>query len=107
MKSAIVAHFVGVPPPFHVVANIVNRLGEYEGPIVVSKYLESCFLFEFSSIRLCDWILSRSWHIHNSPMFLRRWERGIQPLDFSPRSTPEWITLKGVPQDVISVEGIS
>ncbi|CAN1289679.1 hypothetical protein LINPERPRIM_LOCUS20390 [Linum perenne] len=40
-------------------------------------------------------------------MFLRRWEKGIKPLDFSAKSTPEWITLRQVPPDVISVEGIS
>ncbi|CAN1247887.1 hypothetical protein LINPERPRIM_LOCUS6534 [Linum perenne] len=40
-------------------------------------------------------------------MFLRRWEKGIKPLDFSAKSTPEWITLRKVPPDVISVEGIS
>ncbi|CAN1318060.1 hypothetical protein LINPERPRIM_LOCUS30650 [Linum perenne] len=40
-------------------------------------------------------------------MFLRRWEKGIKPLDFSAKSTPEWITLRKVPPDVISIEGIS
>ncbi|CAN1247388.1 hypothetical protein LINPERPRIM_LOCUS6301 [Linum perenne] len=88
MKSNIVGQFVGVPPPFHVIANVANRLWGYERLVLVSKYLELCFLFEFPSIRLCDWILSRSWHIHNSAMFLRRWEKGIQPLDLSAKNTP-------------------
>ncbi|CAN1261828.1 hypothetical protein LINPERPRIM_LOCUS11023, partial [Linum perenne] len=33
--------------------------------------------------------------------------KGIKSLDFSAKSTPKWITLRKVPPDVISVEGIS
>ncbi|CAN1136113.1 hypothetical protein LINPERPRIM_LOCUS20890, partial [Linum perenne] len=107
LKAALVAQFVGTPPPLRVIAAVANRLWGYEGLVTVSKYLDTCFLFEFNSVSLCDWVLSRSWHIHNSGMLLRRWEKGIKPLDLSKKSTPEWITIKNVPPAAISIEGIS
>ncbi|CAN1338095.1 hypothetical protein LINPERPRIM_LOCUS37895, partial [Linum perenne] len=107
LKAAAVAQFAGTPPPFRVINVVVNRIWGYEGQVIVSRYLDNCFLFEFNSIRLCDWVLSRSWHIHNTSMLLRRWEKGIQPLDLSAKNSPERITLKNVPLGVISIKGIS
>ncbi|CAN1330980.1 hypothetical protein LINPERPRIM_LOCUS35165 [Linum perenne] len=40
-------------------------------------------------------------------MILRRWEKGIQPLEISDKQAPEWITFKKVPPDLLSIEGIS
>ncbi|CAN1272160.1 hypothetical protein LINPERPRIM_LOCUS14441 [Linum perenne] len=40
-------------------------------------------------------------------MILRKWEKEIRPVDFSPRATPEWIEFQGVPPEVISNEGVS
>ncbi|CAN1339535.1 hypothetical protein LINPERPRIM_LOCUS38527 [Linum perenne] len=107
LKAAVVAQFAGTPPPFKVINAVVNRLWGYEGQVIVSKYLDNCFLFEFNSVRLCDWVLSRSWHIHNTSMLLRRWEKGIQPLDLLAKNSLEWITLKNVPPAAISIKGIS
>ncbi|CAN1217427.1 hypothetical protein LINPERPRIM_LOCUS1008 [Linum perenne] len=38
---------------------------------------------------------------------MRKWERGIKPLEFSDKQCLEWIVFKNVPPDVISVEGVS
>ncbi|CAN1261887.1 hypothetical protein LINPERPRIM_LOCUS11044 [Linum perenne] len=38
---------------------------------------------------------------------MRRWERGIQPLEIAENQCPEWIIFKNVPPDVISIEGVS
>ncbi|CAN1339536.1 hypothetical protein LINPERPRIM_LOCUS38527 [Linum perenne] len=40
-------------------------------------------------------------------MLLRRWEKGIQPLDLLAKNSLEWITLKNVPPAAISIKGIS
>ncbi|CAN1321409.1 hypothetical protein LINPERPRIM_LOCUS32026 [Linum perenne] len=38
---------------------------------------------------------------------MRRWEKGIQPLEIAENQCPEWIIFKNVPPDVISIEGVS
>ncbi|CAN1248581.1 hypothetical protein LINPERPRIM_LOCUS6795 [Linum perenne] len=75
--------------------------------MVISKLLNMFYLVEFNSIRLCDWVLGRSWHIHNTGMIMRRWKRGIQPLDMSGKHVLEWISFKNIPSYLISVNGIS
>ncbi|CAN1298893.1 hypothetical protein LINPERPRIM_LOCUS23987 [Linum perenne] len=85
----------------------MNRLWGYEGQVIISTLQDNFYLIEFKSVWLCDWVLSRSWHIHNKSMLMRRWESGIQPMVFSESQTPEWIIFKNVPPDVISVEGVS
>ncbi|CAN1233104.1 hypothetical protein LINPERPRIM_LOCUS3793 [Linum perenne] len=90
-----------------VLGGVVQRLWGYEGPVVISKLSGNFFLMEFNSVKLCDWVLERSWHIHNTGMILRRWEKGIQPIDFSPKATPEWIEFQGVPPELITVKAVS
>ncbi|CAN1247641.1 hypothetical protein LINPERPRIM_LOCUS6417, partial [Linum perenne] len=65
------------------------------------------FLLEFHSVKLCEWVLERSWHIHNSGLILRRWEKGVKPIDFSQASKPEWVEFQGVPPELITVDGVS
>ncbi|CAN1302060.1 hypothetical protein LINPERPRIM_LOCUS25255 [Linum perenne] len=40
-------------------------------------------------------------------MVLRKWERGIRPIDFTPAATPIWIEFQGVPPEAITNEGVS
>ncbi|CAN1215714.1 hypothetical protein LINPERPRIM_LOCUS23623 [Linum perenne] len=40
-------------------------------------------------------------------MIMRRWEKGVQPLDFSPKATPEWVEFQGVPPELITVEAVN
>ncbi|CAN0880798.1 hypothetical protein LINGRAHAP2_LOCUS13853 [Linum grandiflorum] len=87
MTSALVAQFLGPVPPFRVFSSMAARLWGSEGPIVIS----------LPSIALCEWVLQRSWHIHHLD---------IQPLDLSKMAAPQWITLKGVPPLLITLEGI-
>ncbi|CAN1244453.1 hypothetical protein LINPERPRIM_LOCUS6091 [Linum perenne] len=107
LKAAVVIQFLGAPLPFRDLASVVNRLWGYEDQVIVSTIQENFYLVEFKSVKLCDWVLSRSWHIHNKNMIMRRWESGIQPMVFSENQSPEWIIFKNVPPDVISVEGVS
>ncbi|CAN1336790.1 hypothetical protein LINPERPRIM_LOCUS37307 [Linum perenne] len=90
-----------------VITSIAQRLWGYEGPVTVSKLADNFFLMEFKSVQLCDWVLGRSWHVHNSGMVMRRWEKGIKPIDFSLKATPEWIELQGVPPELITVDAVS
>ncbi|CAN1338066.1 hypothetical protein LINPERPRIM_LOCUS41392 [Linum perenne] len=86
---------------------MARRLWGYEGLVNISVLAVNFYLLEFHSVQLCDWVLDRSWHIHNSGLVLRRWYTGIKPLNFAPEATPEWILLKKVPLVLITVEGIS
>ncbi|CAN0847584.1 hypothetical protein LINGRAHAP2_LOCUS5050 [Linum grandiflorum] len=87
LQSALVAQFIGPLPPARVIAAMANRLWGYEG----------FFLFEFPSVQLSEWVIARAWHIHHS---------GIQPLDLEVTEVPTWITLKGVPPQLITNEGV-
>ncbi|CAN1337481.1 hypothetical protein LINPERPRIM_LOCUS37615 [Linum perenne] len=75
--------------------------------VFVTALAENFFLIEFQSEKLCNSVLGRSWHIHNSGMIMRRWEKGIKPVDFSPKATPEWIEFRRVPPELYTVNGIS
>ncbi|CAN1290689.1 hypothetical protein LINPERPRIM_LOCUS20799 [Linum perenne] len=107
LRSAAVAQFLGKSPPIRVFSSVANRLWGYEGPVVLSQISEGFFLIEFNSERLCDWVLGRSWHIHNTALVLRQWQKDISPLVFSPAASPEWITFKKVPPALIDLEGVS
>ncbi|CAN1301851.1 hypothetical protein LINPERPRIM_LOCUS25163 [Linum perenne] len=107
LRSAAVAQFLGKSPPIRVFSSVANRLWGYEGPVVLSQISEGFFLIEFNSECLCDWVLGRSWHIHNTALVLRQWQKDISPLVFSPAASPEWITFKKVPPALIDLEGVS
>ncbi|CAN0859922.1 hypothetical protein LINGRAHAP2_LOCUS7799 [Linum grandiflorum] len=107
LELAVVAHFAGSPPPLKVIAAMVNRLWSYGEQIHVSQLEPNFYLIELDSVATRDWVLHRSWHVHHSPMLLRCWSAGISPLAFSSSSTPVWITLRRVPPELLSVEGVS
>ncbi|CAN1317957.1 hypothetical protein LINPERPRIM_LOCUS30624 [Linum perenne] len=86
---------------------MARHLWGYEGQVFVTALAENFFLIEFQSEKLCNWVLERSWHIHNSGMIMRRWEKGIKPVDFSPKATPKWIEFRRVPPELYTVNGIS
>ncbi|CAN1273542.1 hypothetical protein LINPERPRIM_LOCUS15090 [Linum perenne] len=87
--------------------SMAQRLWGYEGRVCISKLTDNFFLLEFHSVQLCTWVLECSWNVHNSGLILWKWERGINPIDFSPKATPEWIEFQGVPPKLIYVEGVS
>ncbi|CAN1290746.1 hypothetical protein LINPERPRIM_LOCUS20835 [Linum perenne] len=103
----MVGQFAVKGPPIKVIRSVVNWLWGYEGKVEVSQMDTDCYLFEFALEALCEWVLQRSWHIHKAPMVTRRWFPGIQPIDFSKDLRPVWIELKGVPAEMITLEGIS
>ncbi|CAN1850262.1 hypothetical protein LINPERHAP1_LOCUS39769 [Linum perenne] len=107
LKAVVVAQFLGNAPPIRVIRSMINRLWGYEGEVVLYVLSENFFLFEFNSEALCNWVLARSWHIHLSAMVLRRWVKGISPIDFSPKELTVWIVLKHVPPILINPEEIS
>ncbi|CAN1243517.1 hypothetical protein LINPERPRIM_LOCUS5711 [Linum perenne] len=86
---------------------MANRLWNYEGEICISRISEGFFLIEFPSVSLCDWVLERAWHVHHSPLLLRRWFHGIAPMVLSREAIPTWVTLRNVPPQLISLKGIS
>ncbi|CAN1261756.1 hypothetical protein LINPERPRIM_LOCUS10986 [Linum perenne] len=107
LRRAMVGQFAGEGPPIKVIRSVVNWLWGYEGKVEVSQMDSGCYLFEFASEALCDWVLQRSCHIHKAPMVTRRWFPGIQPIDFSKDLKPVWVELKDVPAELITPKGIS
>ncbi|CAN1352038.1 hypothetical protein LINPERPRIM_LOCUS42659 [Linum perenne] len=107
LESAIVAQFVGIPPPLKVVSAMMNRLWSLGEPIFVSQISEGFLFVELGSLETQEWVLTRSWHIHHQPMILRRWRKDIAPLVFEPQEKPVWLTFSGVPPMLLTNEGIS
>ncbi|CAN1337965.1 hypothetical protein LINPERPRIM_LOCUS37837, partial [Linum perenne] len=107
LRAVVVVQLLGNPPPFCVFANVANRLWGYEGNVIIASLEANFFLVEFHSVKLCDWVLSRSWHVHNTGMIMRKWARGIRPVVIPDGQCPEWITFQRVPPAAISQEGIS
>ncbi|CAN1289537.1 hypothetical protein LINPERPRIM_LOCUS20323 [Linum perenne] len=107
LKAVVVVQFLGNPPPFRVFVNVANRLWGYEGSVIIASLEANFFMIEFNSVKLCDWVLSRSWHAHNTGMIMRKWARGIRPVVIPDGQCPEWITFQRVPPAAISQEGIS
>ncbi|CAN1215469.1 hypothetical protein LINPERPRIM_LOCUS238 [Linum perenne] len=106
MKVAFATQFLGMIPPIRVFANIANRLWGFEGEIVVSQLSVGFFLVEFPSVRLCDWVMERAWHIHQSPLLLRKWYHGIEPVTVEKEVKSVWVTLGNVPPPLIYTGGI-
>ncbi|CAN1241455.1 hypothetical protein LINPERPRIM_LOCUS4968 [Linum perenne] len=86
---------------------MANRLWNYEGEICISRISEGFFLIEFPSVSLCDWVLERAWHVHHSPLLIRRLFHGVAPMVLSQEAIPTWVTLRNVPLQLISLKGIS
>ncbi|CAN0913401.1 hypothetical protein LINGRAHAP2_LOCUS27903 [Linum grandiflorum] len=106
LKAALVAQFLGPAPPIRAIVSMANRLWGYDGEVCVSKLPDDLFLFEFPTIRLSEWVLNRSWHIHQVALILRKRQPGIQKLELAPSQIPTWIRLVGVPPQLITNEGI-
>ncbi|CAN1786962.1 hypothetical protein LINPERHAP1_LOCUS17439, partial [Linum perenne] len=105
-QSAIVAHFLGNIPPVKVIRGVINCLLGFDGKVVRSVLSTGFFLIELPSIKLSEWILAWSWHIHHSSMILRQWVQGVMPLDFAPKEVPVRIILKEV-LPTLTPKGIS
>ncbi|CAN1302335.1 hypothetical protein LINPERPRIM_LOCUS25407, partial [Linum perenne] len=86
---------------------VLNRIWGYEGEITISTLSEGLFLVEFPSLKLCEWVLARSWHVHHATMILRRWAVGLKCIESSPQEVPVWVTFKRVPPTLVTTEGIS
>ncbi|CAN1241243.1 hypothetical protein LINPERPRIM_LOCUS4884 [Linum perenne] len=97
LETTIMAQLFGTTPPLKVITYLMNSLWGLGEPIYVSQISSGFLLIELLSLETQDWILARSWHVHHQPMILRRWHRGIGPIDLSPHEKPAWITFSGVP----------
>ncbi|CAN0829922.1 hypothetical protein LINGRAHAP2_LOCUS1255 [Linum grandiflorum] len=106
LRSAVVAQFLGSIPPMRVFQSMADRLWGYDGKVMISTLSEGFFLIEFPTLALCDWVLNRSWHVHHSALVLRRWRPSIEPIDFSPKETPVWVTFCNIPPPMITKQGI-
>ncbi|CAN1162015.1 hypothetical protein LINPERHAP2_LOCUS24255, partial [Linum perenne] len=85
---------------------LANRLWDYDGFVSVSELTKETYLIEFPTASICDWVLSRLWHVHHLPLFLKRWSLNIEPIVLQPTEIPTWIQLIGVPVPLCTHLGI-
>ncbi|CAN1339097.1 hypothetical protein LINPERPRIM_LOCUS38334 [Linum perenne] len=85
---------------------MANWLWGNEGEIVVSSLSKGFFFFEFASESLCNWVIRRSWHIHQAPIILRKWYPRIALIDFSSAKKPKWVVFNDVSSALITTKGV-
>ncbi|KAJ4846497.1 hypothetical protein Tsubulata_004019 [Turnera subulata] len=76
--------------------------------IQISLSQDGLYLFQYPT----DSSLSRAlqggpWRIGGIPLFLRKWDVNIKPIDFSASVIPVWVQLKHVPFELMTNEGLS
>ncbi|KAJ4823183.1 hypothetical protein Tsubulata_015123 [Turnera subulata] len=107
-SRCLIGQFMGKPPKLGLIQAMAAKLWGRQGPIFAAPYKEELYLFQFPT----DSSLSRAlhggpWHIGGIPLFLRKWDVNIQPLDFSASIIPVWVHLKLVPFELMTKEGLS
>ncbi|KAJ4842154.1 hypothetical protein Tsubulata_043825, partial [Turnera subulata] len=84
------------------------KLWGKQGPVSVAHYKEGLYRFQYptdSSLSLA--LHGGPWHIGGIPLFLRKWDVNIKPIDFSASVILVWEQLKHVPFELMTNEGLS
>lgn len=107
-RNALVGQIIGKSFSLNRISSVVNFLWGRNGPIHVLDLGNGLLLFDLPSDEVKNWVLRNGpWHIHHSPLILRPWERDIKPLDLKQNSQPVWVTLKNLPLELMTPNGIS
>ncbi|XVF56970.1 hypothetical protein PTKIN_Ptkin06aG0164300 [Pterospermum kingtungense] len=107
-KNALAAQFVGKLPNFSLFVRMVNKLWGSEGEIDIRPTGSNMFILQFPNDRIRDRILeSGPWHIQNRPLFLRKWEPGLETLSFDLQKVLLWVHLVNVPLEAFNRQGLS
>ncbi|KAJ4821819.1 hypothetical protein Tsubulata_023929 [Turnera subulata] len=99
---------MGLAPKLGLIQAMAMKLWGRQGPVSVMNYTEGLSLIQFSD----EPSLSRAlhggpWHIGGIPFLLRKWEAGIQSVDFSTSLIPVWVQLRRVPFELLTTDGLS
>ncbi|KAJ4823792.1 hypothetical protein Tsubulata_032018 [Turnera subulata] len=100
------------PPPVDTVLGLIhatsNKLWGRDGSVLVSRYKEEQFLFQFPNDAAYSRALNRGpWHVGGVPLLFRPWSSSSNKLDFSNAIFSVWVKLKNVPMELLTKEGLS
>ncbi|KAK8675172.1 hypothetical protein V6N13_033242 [Hibiscus sabdariffa] len=106
-ENALLGNFLGKSPPLGIFQKTLDRLWGREGSIDIRFLAPSVYVLNFPSQKVRDWVLeSRSWHIQQKAIVLRKWLLGMIPGVLDLTSTPIWVKLWHVPLDLFSHKGL-
>ena len=76
--------------------------------MVIKLVCLNFFVIQFPNSITRDKVLeSRSWHIHNKSLIVKKWEASMDILEFNMEKLPIWIHLRNVPLELFSQTGLS
>ncbi|XVF60890.1 hypothetical protein PTKIN_Ptkin08bG0084500 [Pterospermum kingtungense] len=106
--SSIVAQFAGRVPNFSAFQKQANLLWGKEGNVDIRSAGKNLFIIQFPNVNVRDWVLeSGPWHIQHQPLIVRKWEEGMDSLDFNMARLLVWVNLYNVPLEAFSKKGLS
>ena len=83
-KNAVIGQFIGQMPNFSLLQRLVNILWGADGEVNVRPAGSNLFLIQFPNSIARDRVLETGpWHIQNKPLILRKWEPGMETLEFN------------------------
>ncbi|GAV81787.1 DUF4283 domain-containing protein, partial [Cephalotus follicularis] len=107
-SNTLVGYFVGKKIPFKIVKESLEKKWRKWGSVQVITDSDGNFLFRFSNSTSCDLVLSNGpWEVWGAYLVLRRWEEGMFLCKDSITSTPVWVKLTNVPQELWTRPGLS
>ena len=99
----MVAQFIGKIPNFSYFQRVVNVLWGADGEVNVKLTGTNLSIIQFPNSIARDKVLeSGPWHIQNKPLIIRKWEPGLQTLEFNMKKLPVWIHLGNVPLELFT-----
>ena len=97
-KNAVVAQFIGRIPNFSLFQRLVNMLWGADGEVDIRPVGSNLFIIQLLNSATRDTVLEAGpWHIQNKPLIVRRWEPGMDSLEFNMAKLPIWIQLGNIP----------
>ena len=76
--------------------------------MLVKPARHNLFIIQLPNADTMDRVLeSGPWHIQNKPLIVRKWEPGLQSLEFNMRKLPIWVHLGNVPLEIFTNKGLS
>ena len=107
-RNAVVVQIVGKIPNFGYFQKMVRLLWGEDGAMDIKPVGHNLFIILFSSSETRDKVIENGpWHIHNKPLIVRRWEPGMNSLEFNMAKLPVWIHLGNIPLELFTQKGIS
>ncbi|KAJ4831670.1 hypothetical protein Tsubulata_020883 [Turnera subulata] len=107
-SRCLVGQFMGNAPNIGLMNAMASKLWGKQGPVSVTHYKASLFLFQFpTEASLSRALFGGPWHIGGIPLLLRQWSSIIEPVDFTADTFPVWVQLRHVPPELLTSEGLS